>query len=43
LIADGDYPTSLSFVPAGTVDPDEEALVGFVDEQYIRIAARGSR
>lgn len=37
LIADGDYPTSLSFVPAGTVDPDEEALVGFVDEQYIRI------
>lgn len=37
LIADGDYPTSLSFVPAGTVDPDVEALVGFVEEQYIRI------
>ena len=37
LIATGDYPTSLSFVPAGTVDPNEEALVGFVDEQYIRI------
>jgi hypothetical protein len=36
-IADGDYPTSLSFVPAGTVDPDREALVGFVDAQYIRI------
>ncbi|MBX7079141.1 MAG: hypothetical protein K1X88_08160 [Nannocystaceae bacterium] len=36
-IADGEYPTSLSFVPAGTVDPDREALVGFVDAQYIRI------
>jgi hypothetical protein len=37
LIAEGQYPTSLSFVPAGTVAPDEEAMVGFVDEQYIRI------
>lgn len=37
LIAEGDYPTSLSFVPAGTVDAAEEALVGFVDDQYIRI------
>lgn len=37
FIADGDYPTSLSFVPAGTVDPTEEAMVGFVDEQYVRI------
>lgn len=37
LIADGQYPTSLSFVAAGTVDPTEEALVGFVDAQYIRI------
>lgn len=37
FIADGEYPTSLSFVPAGTVDPNEEALVGFVDERYIRI------
>lgn len=36
-IANGSYPTSLSFVPAGTVDPDEEAMVGFVDEQYVRI------
>ncbi|MBK8238293.1 MAG: hypothetical protein IPK74_22410 [Deltaproteobacteria bacterium] len=36
-IADGEYPTSLSFVPAGTVDPDREALVGFVDADYIRI------
>lgn len=37
MIAEGSYPTSLSFVPAGTVDPDREALVGFVDEEYIRI------
>ena len=37
FIANGQYPTSLSFVPAGTVDPDREALVGFVDAQYIRI------
>ncbi len=36
-IASGDYPTSLSFVPAGTVDADDEALVGFVDDEYIRI------
>ena len=37
FIASGQYPTSLSFVPAGTVDPNAEALVGFVDEQYVRI------
>ncbi len=37
FIANGQYPTSLSFVPAGTVDPDEEAMVGFVNEEYIRI------
>jgi hypothetical protein len=37
LIAEGSYPTSLSFVPAGTVDPDVEALVGYVDADYIRI------
>lgn len=37
LIAQGSYPTSLSFVPAGTVDPAREALVGFDNEQYIRI------
>lgn len=39
-IADGSYPTSLSFVPAGTVDPAEEALVGFDEDQYIRIDPR---
>lgn len=37
IIATGSYPTSLSFVPVGTVDPVREALVGFVDEEYIRI------
>lgn len=31
------YPNSLSFVPAGTVDPNAEALVGFVDAIYYRI------
>lgn len=36
-IAQGSYPTSLSFVPAGTVDPVEEALVGFDGASYIRI------
>ncbi len=36
-IADGSYPTSLSFVPAGTVDPDKEALVGFNEDEYLRI------
>jgi hypothetical protein len=37
LVAPGEYPNSLSFVPAGTLDPDEEALVGFLDDQYVRI------
>ena len=33
----GDYTTSLSFVPAGTVDPNVEALVGFDEDEYLRI------
>jgi hypothetical protein len=37
LIAGGSYPNSLSFVPAGTVDPNKEALVGYLGAQYIRI------
>lgn len=37
LIAQGMYPTSLSFVPKATVDADKEALVGFVDDRYVRI------
>jgi hypothetical protein len=36
-IASGDYPNSLSFVPKGTVDPNVEALVGYVGSQYIHI------
>jgi len=43
-IASGDYPNSLSFVPAGTVDPNEETLVGYVivpnpvnKNQYVKI------
>ena len=37
LIANGSYPNSLSFVPAGTVDPDKEALVGYLGSTYVRI------
>lgn len=37
LIAPGTYPNSLSFVPAGTLDDNAEALVGFLDDQYVRI------
>jgi hypothetical protein len=43
VAAPGDtYPNSLSFVPAGTVDPAKEALVGYADvggvtDQYTRI------
>lgn len=36
-IQNGEYPTSLSFVPKGTVDPNEEALVGYQDSDYVRI------
>ena len=31
------YPNSLSFVPAGTVDPMVEALVGYQGSTYVRI------
>lgn len=37
FIASGDYPNSLSFVPAGTLDPNVEALVGFEGSDYVRI------
>ncbi len=37
LIATGNYPNSLSFVPAGTLDPNKEALVGYQNATYIRI------
>lgn len=36
-IATGAYPNSLSFVPQGTLDPNDEALVGYVDATYVRI------
>jgi hypothetical protein len=31
------YPNSLSFVPKGTVDPNAEALVGYVGATYVHI------
>jgi hypothetical protein len=31
------YPNSLSFLPAGTLDPVSEALVGFEGDTYVRI------
>ncbi len=37
FIASGAYPNSLSFVPKGTLDPTEEALVGYDGATYIRI------
>jgi hypothetical protein len=38
LIASGtSYPNSLSFVPKGTVDPNVEALVGYVGSTYVHI------
>ena len=38
LIASGTtYPNSLSFVPAGTLDPSVEALVGYEGTDYVRI------
>lgn len=36
-IQTGNYPNSLSFVPKGTVDPNEEALVGYDGGDYVRI------
>jgi hypothetical protein len=37
FVAFGIYPNSLSFVPKGTVDPNEEALVGYNGDVYVRI------
>jgi hypothetical protein len=37
VIKDGSYPNSLSFVPAGTVFPDKEALVGYFGASYVVI------
>ncbi|MBW2523322.1 MAG: hypothetical protein JRI23_04075 [Deltaproteobacteria bacterium] len=37
LLYSDDYPNSLSFVPEGTVDASQEALVGYLDSDYVRI------
>jgi hypothetical protein len=37
FIAKGTYPNSLSFVPQGTVNPDQETLVGYDGSSYVRI------
>lgn len=37
FLATGSYPNSMSFVPKGTVDPNEEVLVGYVGGNYVRI------
>jgi hypothetical protein len=37
LVKAGSYPNSLSFVPAGTLDPNVEALVGYSGSAYVRI------
>jgi hypothetical protein len=37
LIAEGVFPNSLAILPKGTVVPDEDALVGYVDGAYLRI------
>lgn len=37
LISRGAYPNSLSFVPKGTLDAGEEALVGYDEAAYVRI------
>jgi len=36
-IAAGTFPNSLSFVPAGTVEPGAEALVGYQGGDYVKI------
>lgn len=37
VITTGAFPNSLSFVPAGTLDPTSEALVGYEGADYVRI------
>jgi len=37
LVSQGSYPNSLSFVPAGTLLANEEALVGYNGSAYVRI------
>jgi len=37
VVSASSLPNSLAFVPAGTLDPNEEALVGFDRSKYVRI------
>jgi len=37
VLKTGSYPNSLAFVPVGTVLPDREALVGYVNDSYVMI------
>jgi len=37
VLRTGSYPNSLAFVPVGTVLPDREALVGYVNDAYVMI------
>ena len=37
VLRTGSYPNSLAFVPVGTVLPDREALVGYVNDGYVMI------
>ena len=37
VLKTGSYPNSLAFVPVGTVLPDCEALVGYVNDSYVQI------
>jgi hypothetical protein len=37
LVGTGTFPNSLSFVPAGTVEGDREALVGYQGGDYVKI------
>jgi len=37
VLKTGSYPNSLAFVPVGTVLPDREALVGYVNDSYVQI------
>ena len=44
LVASGStYPNMLSFVPAGTLDPMDEALVGYVADTYVRINTKSGK
>jgi hypothetical protein len=37
LVGAGKFPNSMSFVPKGTLDPNQEVLVGYKEGDYVRI------